>query len=128
MFPIIPYARAIPAVAVGTLILYSIHTASMHRADRRTIDALKNELTAVRQRQEAAEEALDAARVDQRRLEGLQADLAGTRGYLKQVEAAQRSQASHLQACRRELRETSARFNSERRAWALMPSRQGGAQ
>lgn len=128
MFQLLKLARYGPLLLGCGTALYAVHVGSLHRADARTIEALRGELMTVRQREEALEEGLSKARVDAGRLEGLQADLAGTRAYLKQVEGAQRAQGAALQACRRELRDTLSQSSKERAAWMLMPSRQGGGQ
>lgn len=106
--------------------IYSIWSGSVHRADARLIEALRNENRVLVQRGDEQRQRAEAAAVDARRLEGLQADLAGTRAYLAGIQAEANSARGALQVCRRELREARIRTEKGRQAELLMPSGQGG--
>lgn len=104
------WARSAPFVVSALSIGYAVHIDSLHRTDRRALDAMSVTVEKLGERASHADAMAALAQSNQQRAEGLQADLAGTRAFAQQQDERRAAVSKELLACRRELRETQARF------------------
>lgn len=122
--PIPGLIRAFPFLLCSAMSLYALHVDSLHRADLRAMDGLKAANEALTARANVADAMTARAQAAMQRAEGLSADLAGTRAYLKQIDDRRSAVSSALLSCRSELRKTQQRFAKSTQAEILMPSKQ----
>lgn len=116
-------SNMIPWIAAAIFGLYSIHATTLERSVRRALDGAQKTVAVLSEKSDGLSEALAKASADAERVPGLTADLAGTRGYLKQVQDEKKSTYGQLMECRKQMREQSDRFERDRLIWAEIGSR-----
>lgn len=117
------WARSAPFVVSALAVGYALHVDSLHRTDRRALDAMSVTVEKLGERASQADAMAALAQSNQQRAEGLQADLAGTRAFAKQQDERRAAVSKELLACRRELRETQQRFRDSSMATMLSGDR-----